>query len=424
MSANLRASRGIESPYAWRRLIAALAILSIGSAGMYSMSVALPPVQAEFGLARAEASLPYTLFMIGFGLGAVAMGRFADRFGAMATVLVGALGMGLGYIAAGFAGSLWLFSLAHGVLIGFLGGASTFGPLVADISLWFERRRGIAVAILMSGIFVAGIWPPVLQHFFELVGWRNTLIGFGVFCLLTLPPLALMLRGRPPALVKDTAGAPASGADVIPECTRELGMSPRALQGLLFVSGVACCVAMSMPQVHLVAYCGDLGYAPARGAEMMTVMMGFGIVSRLASGWISDHIGGVATLLLGAVLQGLALALFLPYQGLVALYVVSALFGLFQGGLIPSYAIIVRRYFDPREVGVRTGTVLMATCLGMALGGWMAGRIFDVTGSYRAAFINGIAWNMITVVIALYLLYRGRRATGVLRPVAAPAGGH
>jgi len=422
MSENVTASRGVESSYAWRRLAAALAIMSIGSAGMYSMSVALPPVQAEFGLLRADASLPYTLLMIGFGIGCVAMGRFADRFGAMATVLVGALGLGTGYVAAGSAGSLWQFSLAHGVLIGLLGAAATFVPLVADISLWFNRRRGIAVAIVMSGNFVAGIWPRVMQYFFDIVGWRNTFIGFGLFCLLTLPLLALMLRGRPPALVPDTTGAAASGAASVPACTRELGISPRALLALLCLSGVSCCVAMSMPQVHLVAYCGDLGIAPARGAEMMAVMLGFGIVSRLGSGWISDHIGGVRTLLLGAILQALALALFLPYQGLVALYVVSALFGLFQGGLVPSYALIVRRYFDPGEVGMRTGAVLMATCLGMALGGWLPGIIFDATGSYRAAFINGIAWNLITIAIALFLLYRARRATGTLRPVAASLG--
>ena len=415
MRASEAALRIVESSYAWRRLGAALAILSIGSAGMYSMSVALPPVQAEFAVARAEASLPYTLVMLGFGLGCVAMGRFADRYGVLLTVLVGALGLGSGYIAAAQATSLWQFSLVHGVLIGFLGSASTFAPLVADISLWFTRRRGIAVAILMSGVFVAGIWPPVLQHFFGLYGWRNTLTGFGVFCLVTLPVLALALRGRPPAWNSDTAAAGATQAQPLAGHHRELGMSQRGLQGLLFISGISCCVAMSMPQVHLVAYCADLGIAPARGAEMMTVMMACGIVSRLACGWISDRIGGVRTLLLGAVLQGLALALFLPYRGLVEMYVVAALFGLFQGGIVPSYALIVRRYFDARAVGLQTGTVLMATCLGMALGGWLAGVIYDATGSYRAAFINGMAWDTITIAIALWLLYRAK----ILSPARA-----
>jgi len=177
---------------------------------------------------------------------------------------------------------------------------------------------------------------------------------------------------------------------------------------LLCVAGVACCVAMSMPQVHMVAYCSDLGYPAARGAEMLSLMLGFGIASRLASGWIADRIGGLRTLLLGAVLQASALALFLPFQQLAALYLVSALFGLFQGGLVPSYPVIVREYFAPREAGVRTGTVLGATLFGMAHGGWLPGWIFDLTGSYRAAFLNGIAWNMVTISIALLLLYRAR----------------
>jgi len=184
------------------------------------------------------------------------------------------------------------------------------------------------------------------------------------------------------------------------------------------VAGVACCVAMSMPQVHMVAYCGDLGYPAARGAEMLSLMLGFGIVSRLVSGWIADRIGGLRTLLLGAALQATALALFLPFQQLAALYVVSALFGLFQGGLVPSYPLIVREYFAPREAGVRTGTVLMATLFGMALGGWLPGWIFDVTGSYRAAFANGIAWSLVTTAIALVLLNRARRLASPTRQAA------
>jgi MFS family permease len=216
-------------------------------------------------------------------------------------------------------------------------------------------------------------------------------------------PLVLMLRRRPPVL---EVGAGSGRAAAWPQ--HPLGLSPRALQGLLIVAGLACCVAMSMPQVHIVAYCGDLGYGAARGAEMLSLMLGFGIVSRLASGWIADRIGGVRTLLLGSTLQGVALLLFLPFDGLASLYVISALFGLFQGGIVPSYAIIVREYFSPREAGVRVGTVLMATLFGMALGGWMSGVIFDVTGSYKAAFVNGMLWNLLNVSIALFLLLRGR----------------
>ena len=406
-----------ESRYAWLRLAASLGLMTIGGAGMYSMAVALPPLQAEFGIARSEASLPYTLAMIGFGVGGILMGKLSDRFGVMVPVLVGAVCLGLGFIAAGSAASMWQFNLAQGALIGLLGTAGSFVPLVADTSLWFTRRRGIAVAIVMCGNYLAGVvWPPLMQHFIDSAGWRPTFVGTGLFCLLAMPVLALALRRRPPPL-ELSAASPARHAAAHPQ--RPLGFSPGSLQALLCIAGVACCVAMSMPQVHMVAYCGDLGYPAARGAEMLSLMLGFGIVSRLVSGWIADRIGGLRTLLLGAVLQAAALALFLPFRGLVELYVVSALFGLFQGGLVPSYPIIVREHFRASEAGVRTGWVLMATLFGMALGGWMPGWIFDMTGSYRAAFLNGIAWNMVTTVIALFLIARSRREGSASGPVAA-----
>ena len=393
-----------ESPYAWARLFASLALMTLGGAGMYAVAVALPPVQAEFAATRSEASLPYTLTMIGFGFGGILMGRLSDRFGVMVPVLIGAVALGLGFIAAGSAQSLLQFGIAQGLLVGFAGSSATFVPLVADTSLWFTRRRGIAIAICASGNYLAGaIWPPVLQHFFDSVGWRQTYIGVGVFCVVAMLPLALALRRRPPAFVPMAAVAGAAHASA-----RPLGFSPGTLQAILCVAGVACCVAMSMPQVHIVAYCGDLGFPAARGAEMLSVMLGFGIVSRLASGWICDRIGGLSTLLLGSTLQMIALALFLPFDGLDSLYVVSALFGLFQGGIVPSYAIIVREHFTPQEAGARVGTVLMATLFGMALGGWMSGAVFDLTGSYRAAFLNGMGWNLLNVAIVAGLLYRSR----------------
>jgi MFS family permease len=393
-----------ESGYAWLRLAASLALMTLGGAGMYAVTVALPPVQAEFGVARSDASLPYTLTMIGFGLGGIIMGRLADRFGVIVPVLIGTMCLGLGFIAAGFAGSLWQFALAQGVLIGFLGSSATFAPLVADASLWFHRRRGIAVAICASGNYLGGaLWPPVVQHFFDTWGWRQTYVGVGAFCIAAMLPLALVLRRKPPVLPAIAPGSPAGGAP------RSLHLPSTLLLGLLCTAGVACCVAMSMPQVHIVALCNDMGFAAARGAEMLSLMLGFGIVSRLASGWICDRIGGLRTLLLGSTLQGVALFLFLPAGGLVSLYVVSALFGLFQGGIVPSYAIIVREYFSPKVAGTTVSIVLTATLFGMALGGWMSGALFDLTGSYRAAFLNGIAWNLLNMTIAGTLLWRARK---------------
>ncbi len=394
---------GVESTYAWLRLAAAVALSTIGGAGMWSVVVALPALQAEFAVARSTASFPYTLTMIFFGVGGIAMGRLADRFGAMMPVVVGSIALGVGSLLAGFAQTLWEFSLWQGVLLG-LGSSATFAPLMADTSKWFVRRRGIAVGICASGNYLAGtLWPPVVQHFIQVAGWRHTYIGMGIFCFITMLTLSIALKRRAPSVAGETAQASATAAT-----ERPLGISPAALQILLCIAGVSCCVAMSMPQVHLVAYCADLGYGAARGAQMLSVMLGFGIVSRLASGWICDHIGGLRTLLLGSALQGIALMLFVPFDSLASLYLIAALFGLFQGGIVPSYAIIIRDYFPPEQAGARVGVVIMATLFGMALGGWMSGAIFDLTGSYKAAFVNGIAWNAVNVSIALWLLRRSR----------------
>jgi MFS family permease len=401
-----RASREApESAYAWVRLFTALVLSGIGGVGMWSVIVSLPAVQAEFGVARSAASLPYTVTMICFGLGGIVMGRLSDRFGIIVPVAGGAVTLGLGYAVASQATSLWQFVLAQGLLVG-VASSATFAPLLADTSLWFTRHRGMAVAVIASGSYLAGTaWPPVVQHFIQSQGWRRTYLGIAVFCVTIMLPLALALRRRSPPI---EATPPRPGVRL--RSPRPLGMSPAALQAVLVVAGLSCCVAMSMPQVHIVAYSGDLGHGPAHGAQMLSLMLGFGIVSRLASGWICDQIGGRLTLLLGSSLQALALVLFLPFDGLAALYVVSALFGLFQGGIVPAYAVIVREFFPPEEAGVRVGTVLMATVFGMALGGWMSGVIFDLTGSYHAAFLNGILWNLLNLAIALGLLRQPARS--------------
>jgi MFS family permease len=276
---------------------------------------------------------------------------------------------------------------------------------MADISHWFEKRRGLAVSIVACGNYLAGtVWPPIVQYLIETIGWRQAHIGIGVFCLVAMLPLTLAMRRRPPHATGHATAAAAAAASA--RYARPLGLAPNTLQTLLIVAGVACCVAMAMPQVHIVAYCGDLGFGAAAGAQMLSLMLGFGIVSRLASGWIADRIGGLRTLLLGSFLQGVALLLYIPFNDLWSLYVISALFGLFQGGIVPSYAIIVREHFAPKEAGSRVGLCIMATLFGMALGGWLSGEVFDLTGSYTAAFINGVLWNLVNLSVVLWLLRR------------------
>ncbi len=393
-----------DSGPAWRRLVAAMALGTVGGVGMWSVVVVLPAVQAEFGVDRAAAALPYTLTMLGFAVGSLLMGRLADRVGIVPPLVVGTVCLALGYGLSALSTSLWQFAVVHGVLVGALGSSVAFGPLMADVSRWFWRRRGLAVALCASGNFLAGtLWPPIVEHGVHVYGWRTTQAGIGLFCLVAMLPLALLMRGRaPPASATSAAGPRAA-----------MALSPTAIQGLLVVAGLACCVAMAMPQVHIVAYCSDLGYGVAHGAQMLSLMFAFGIVSRVASGFVADRIGGLATLLAGALLQAVALALYLAFDGLTSLYVISALFGLFQGGIVPAYAIIVREYLPAEEAGARIGAVLMATLAGMALGGWLTGAIFDATGSYHAAFINGLAWNAINVAIVLWLIHCRRPRTGL-----------
>jgi MFS family permease len=391
-----------DSGRAWLRLAATMLVSTIGGVGMWSVVVALPAVQAEFAVPRAQATLPFTLAMIGLAVGGVIMGRLLDVLGILGPLVIGGLSLCFGYLGAAAAGSLTVFALAH-ALIGF-GSSVTFGPLMADISKWFIRRRGVAVTLCSAGNYFAGaLWPPVVQQSIAHYGWRETHAGIGLSCgaAMILISVAALRRGAPAALVRASnqarKGSPAW-----------LGLSPGVLQTLLALASVCCCVAMSMPQVHIVAYCGDLGYGVARGADMLAVMMAFGIVGRIGSGFIADRVGGLPTLMLGSALQGVALLLYLLYDGLFSLYVISAVFGLFQGGIVPSYAIIVREYFPAKEAGARIGIILMASLFGMALGGWMSGYIFDVTGSYRAAFFNGIGWNAVNGAIVVWLLFRSR----------------
>jgi MFS family permease len=400
-SENSSATGVAESSYAWARLWVALLAGAIGSVGMWSVVVILPQVQAEFSVLRADATLPYTMTMLGFGIGGVTLGRLADRHGIVPSMIIGTIALSAGFLLSAIAPTIFLFALTH-LLIG-IGASVTFAPMMADLSHWFTRRRGIAVAIAASGNYVAGaIWPPVVHYSSTAIGWRPTQIWIGIFVLVAILPLSFVFRRRIALAAVAQANAAAAGA------RNTLGLSSNALMAILCVAGISCCVAMSMPQVHIVAYCGDLGYGAARGAEMLSLMLAFGIISRVASGFVADKIGGVATLLIGASLQGVALFLYLFFTGLTSLYVISILFGLFQGGIVPMYAVIVREYFPPQEAGTRVGIVIFSTIIGMALGGYISGAIFDYTGSYQAAFANGLLWNLLNVAIAAWLLLASR----------------
>jgi MFS family permease len=391
-----------DSRRAWARLAVALLIGALGSVGVWSVVVSFPVVQVEFGATRGTASLAYTLVMFGFGLGQVVTGRISDRYGIVAAIGAGIGLLGLGYVGAGLSPAIWQYILLH-FLIG-LSAAATFGPLMAEASHWFDRYKGLAIGIAASGNYIGGaLWPPLANWGIQTYGWRATHIAIGIFTALAMALALIVLR------MLMGAGTRRSHVDAPPP-QLDFRLSTNALTVILSLASIACCVAMSMPQVHIVAYCGDLGYGVARGAEMLSLMMGFGLISRIGSGFLADRIGGIRTLLLGSIAQGFALLLYLFFDGLTSLYIISAMFGLVQGGIVPSYAIIVREAMPASEAATRIGIVIFASIIGMSFGGWVSGVIFDVTGSYAAAFLNGLVWNALNITIAVGLLLRaGRR---------------
>ena len=376
----------------------ALVIGLVANAGMWAVVVIMPAVEAEFALTRAETSLPYMLSMLGYGLGNFTIGRWVDRVG-IATALIGAsFGIAVSFFAATQASDIGVLAAVHFVLGLFA--AVGFAPLMSDISHWFLKWRGTAMALVASANYLSGaVWPTVLAGVLAQSGWRAVYLTLAVITAVVVPFLAMLLRRQvPDAAVGATVKTISNSANI--------SMSPARLQICLGLAGVACCVAMSMPQVHIVSYCVGLGYGPVAGAEMLALMLFGGVLSRIFFGLLSDRLGGVRTLLLGSALQCLGLAFYLPYDGLVSLYTVSLIFGLSQGGIVPSYALIVREYMPAKEAGARVGFVLMMTIWGMALGGWMSGWIYDVSGSYQMAFLNGIMWNLINIGLVVALFFR------------------
>ncbi|MCK0151500.1 MFS transporter [Marivita sp. S6314] len=401
----------LDSGYSWIRLLVTVLIAIVINVGIWIPIVVMPAVQAEFDAGRADVSIPYTLTMIGFAIGNFVVGRAVDRYGVALSLSVCSVAVSIAYILAALSPTLWMLTFLQ-FFIGFAS-AIGFGPLIADLSKWFLNRRGIAVALVASGNYLSGsIWPLALEAVGGGDSWRWSYTAIGIVTILSVPPLTLLLRRALPEDAIRIADAQSALR------TKASGFTPRQLQIMLSIAGIGCCVAMSMPQVHIVALCVDYGFGAAVGAEMLSLMLLGGVVSRLISGTLADRIGGIPTLLIGSTLQAIALFLYLPAGGLVSLYVVSLIFGLSQGGIVPSYAIIVREYMPTKEAGARVGFVMMMTILGMALGGWLSGVIYDLTGSYQWAFVNGIVWNGLNIGIMILILYRSQRG-GMIRTVPA-----
>ncbi|NNE79483.1 MAG: MFS transporter [Silicimonas sp.] len=388
-----------DSRYSWIRLAISLGLSIVGSIGMWAAIVVLPAMQDDFGVTRAAASLPYTVTMVGFAVGNFLLGRAVDRWGIAPVLALSAISLALGFAGAALSPSVPVVTALH--LLTGIGASASFAPLMADVSQWFLKRRGIAVAVVASGNYLAGtVWPPLIAVIMVDHGWRGAYLALAVLVIVVVLPGSLLLQRRIDAVSTARATSEASAK------AQAVSLSPRSLQILLAIAGIGCCVAMSMPQVHIVALCIDRGFGTQAGAEMLSLMLAGGVVSRLFFGAFADRFGGLRTLFIGGTLQMITLCLFLIDGGPASLYAISLIFGLSQGGIVPSYAIIVREFMPPREAGNRVGFVIGSTIVGMAIGGWLSGWLYDLSGSYDLAIWNGVAWNAMNVGIVLMLLVR------------------
>jgi MFS family permease len=405
----------IESRYGWWVAVASTLMITVAFGSTYLVVVGLKPIAAEFGWPRQIPSAGYSAALLGAGIGGILMGLWSDRRGMAGPSMSGAIFVGLGLIAISQSNSAFTFLGAHLLILGLLGNGAMFAPLLTNVTHWFDRRMGIAVAVVSGGQSLAGaIWPPIFRYAIEQYGWRETMFAYGLFCFATLIPLSLVMRRPSPRMLRGGAAADraARAAQVGQKQDLVLGLQPNTAFALLCLAIIGCCVAMSMPMVHIVAYCSDLGFSAARGAEMLSILLFSAFLSRLAYGWLSDRIGGLKTLLLGSSLQLLGLASFMYVDTLEGLYVVSIFYGLGYGGIVPMYAIIIRQLFPGSQAGWRTGVIFLFGTAGMALGGYLGGFIFDQTATYRLAFLTGICFNLGNLILVSFMVHRHGRHGG------------
>lgn len=396
--------KGIESHYAWLVAFTSTLMITVAFGASYVVVVGLKPIASELGWPRQVPSAAYAMAFLGAGIGGVAVGFWSDRRGMGWPTLLGSFTLGLGLIVASEAKTIATFWASHLLLIGILGNGTMFSPMLTNVTRWFDRRRGIAVAIVASGQSLAGtIWPPVFRYTIEDYGWRETMFGYGVFSVICLFPLSLVMQRRPPGLINRSKESRQAVKKVI---VPVLGFKPNLVLIFLCVAIVGCCVAMAMPMVHIVAHCTDLGFSAARGAELLSLLLACAFVSRIGYGWLADRISGLTTLLIGSALQLIGLSMFAFVQDLFGLYALSIFYGIGYGGIVPMYAIIVRELFPEQEAGWRIGIVFLFGTLGMAIGGYMGGLIFDMTASYIPAFLTGVGFNVANLLLISLLVFR------------------
>jgi MFS family permease len=392
----------IETKQSWTVAMAALVTLLMAFGSAWITAVGLKDIAAEVEGARSIPALASSLAWLGSGIGGIVMGRIADKVGTRWTVIFGALMIGLG-LAISTLGAHWPLWIGHGLFIGLIGLSGINAPLYIYISRWFDKRRGSALALISSGSYLAGaIWPPVFERVIGTYGWREAMLWYGAAVIIVIVPLALIYFSHPPEVVHPAATTKGAAKP------RVLGLSSNTMFVLMCVAPFLCCIPMSMPQGHLVAFCSDLGISRTMSALMLSTLLGTAFLSRQIWGVISDKIGGLTTILIGSAWQALAMTAFLFTQNEAGLFTVSAAFGLGFAGIIPAYVLAARELFPPSEASWRIPTLLLSTGVGMAFGGWLAGLLYDYYGYYAPAFAVGVGSNLLNIVLIGWLVLRWR----------------
>ena len=390
-----------DSWQAWFRLTLIFIICVIGCIGMWSIIIIMPSLQNEFNIDRSSSTIPYITTMIGFGLGNIVIGKFLDKFGIQKPIIFSFLFLMLCFYLSIFCYNVTLVSSIQ-FFLGFFSGVF-FGPMMADVTNYFYKRRGIAVSIVASGQHFSGAaWPFLLKNIIENSDWRDAHLFIIILSsLILLPTFYFIFKMKPK--IKNVSKTNTTESNT--NQNKKLSITNKKLQILLMLAGIGCCVGMSTPQVHIIPLCIDKGYGLLIGSNILSLMLFAAVISRLLFGYIADIIGPIETLLLGSSLQAMTLFLFIPFNDLNSLYIISFLFGLVQGGIVPSYALIIRKFLPHKETAERVGLVIFTTVIGMSIGGWMSGKIFDLTQSYTLGFLNSVLWNVVNILIVLYIYF-------------------
>ncbi len=395
--------QSVETRSSWIVAVVVLAILALSFGAPWIIIVALKPIAAETEGLRSVPALANSLAWVGFGAGGIVMGYIAEKVGVRWTVIFGALMIAAG-LALSTGGETWQLYIGQGLLMGFLGIGGMNAPFYVYVSRWFDRRRGSALALISSGSYLAGaIWPSIFERAIAYVGWRQTMLGYGLVEIVAVVPLAVIFLRQPPELAM-----PSGALARLSVRNTVMGWPPDLVFALLAVAVIFCCIPMAIPQAHLPAFCTDLGILASHGAAMLSVLLGTAFLSRQFWGWVADRIGGLNTVLTGSALQIVAMAAFMLTQDEIGLFTVAAAFGLGFAGIIPAFILAIRELFPASEAYWRIPLFLLCSGSGMALGGWIAGALYDRFGTYILAFAAGVGANAINLAIVGALVLRQR----------------